>query len=396
MNVLSLFDGMSCGRLALERAGIKIENYFASEIDKYAIQVAQANYPDTIQLGDITEIKFINTKIDLLLAGSPCQGFSKAGKGLNFDDPRSKLFFEFVRLLKYCRKKNPDLLFLLENVDMLQEWQDIISKAVGIQPIKINSSLVSAQNRVRLYWTNIGTNQDMFGHEIPAIPQPKDLEIILKDILENEVEEKYYLSESAINRLKTRHKNYRPQINPDKTGTLLYGNQSGKNTDNGTTYICHTDRAKYDFKDDGKSYSISTREKNIIEPIIIGKDAKLKSNQNKAGCLTAGGHSGGNHSDMDLIVSTDRAILIDTGSMGGRVYDSEHKSTSLNSQGGGQGAKTGLYQVKNRIRRLTPIEYERLQGVPDNYTNHVSNSQRYKMLGNGWQIDTIAHIFSYL
>jgi site-specific DNA-cytosine methylase len=169
MNVLSLFDGMSCGQIALNRAGIKYDNYFASEIDKPAIKVTMANYPNTIQLGSVTEVKAENLpKIDLLIGGSPCQGFSFAGKQLNFDDPRSSLFFEYVRLLRECNPKY----FLLENVKMKKEFQDVITEHLGASPVKINSSLVSAQNRERLYWTNI-----------PINTTPEDKGLTLKDII---------------------------------------------------------------------------------------------------------------------------------------------------------------------------------------------------------------------
>jgi DNA (cytosine-5)-methyltransferase 3A len=171
MNVLSLFDGMSCGQIALNRANIQYNNYFASEIDKNAIKVTQHHYPNTVQLGDVTKIEFIATKIDLLIGGSPCQGFSFAGKQLNFNDSRSKLFFEFVRLLDECKPKY----FLLENVVMKKEYQDVITQYLGVEPIKINSSLVSAQNRVRLYWTNI-----------PNVKEPDDRNISLSDILEDD------------------------------------------------------------------------------------------------------------------------------------------------------------------------------------------------------------------
>ena len=171
MNVLSLFDGMSCGQIALNRANIQYNNYFASEIDKNAIKVTQHHYPNTVQLGDVTKIEFIASKIDLLIGGSPCQGFSFAGKQLNFDDPRSKLFFEFVRLIDECKPTY----FLLENVVMKKEYQDVITKYLGVEPIKINSSLVSAQNRVRLYWTNI-----------PNVKEPEDRNISLSDILEDD------------------------------------------------------------------------------------------------------------------------------------------------------------------------------------------------------------------
>jgi DNA-cytosine methyltransferase len=171
MNVLSLFDGMSCGQIALNRANIQYKNYFASEIDKNAIKVTQHHYPNTVQLGDVTKIEFIASKIDLLIGGSPCQGFSFAGKQLNFDDSRSKLFFEFVRLIDECKPTY----FLLENVVMKKEYEDVITKYLEVEPIKINSSLVSAQNRVRLYWTNI-----------PNVKEPEDRNISLSDILEDD------------------------------------------------------------------------------------------------------------------------------------------------------------------------------------------------------------------
>ena len=170
-NVLSLFDGMSCGQIALNKLGIQYENFYSSEIDKHPMKVTQHNFPNTIQIGDVTQIKGENLpKIDLLIGGSPCQGFSFSGKGLNFEDPRSKLFFEFVRLVK---ETNPRY-FLLENVKMKKEYEQVITDYLGVEPIEINSSLVSAQNRVRLYWTNI-----------PNIQQPEDRGIGLTDILED-------------------------------------------------------------------------------------------------------------------------------------------------------------------------------------------------------------------
>ena len=168
MNVLSLFDGMSCGQIALNRAGIAYDKYYASEIDKHAIKVTQHNYPNTVQLGDVTQVnKDSLPEIDLLLGGSPCQGFSFAGKQLNFNDPRSALFFEYVRLKNELKPK----WFLLENVVMKQEYQDVISSLLGVQPIMINSALVSAQSRKRLYWTNI-----------PNVTQPEDKGLLFSDI----------------------------------------------------------------------------------------------------------------------------------------------------------------------------------------------------------------------
>jgi DNA (cytosine-5)-methyltransferase 3A len=171
MNVLSLFDGMSCGQIALERAKIKVDNYYASEIDKHAIKVTQHNYPNTIQLGDVTQVDTSTLpKIDLLIGGSPCQGFSTSGKMLNFDDPRSKLFFEYVRILKEVNPKY----FLLENVVMKKEWEDVISDYLSVEPHLFNSVLTSAQSRKRLYWTNI-----------PNVSEPQDMNISLIDILEH-------------------------------------------------------------------------------------------------------------------------------------------------------------------------------------------------------------------
>ena len=281
MNVLSLFDGISAGRVALEKAGIVVDNYYASEIDKYAMQVSKKNYPDIKQLGDISiwrgwDIDW--SSIDMVIGGSPCQGFSIAGRQLNFNDPRSKLFFDFVDICDHVADMNPNMKFLLENVKMKQEFQDVINKYMGIEPIVINSSLLSAQNRVRLYWTNI-----------PNIIQPEDKYIILSDILENTVDDKYYLTAEAI----------------DYMSRLRNGKQ----------------RWEY--------------HKNPIE--------------GKAACLTA------------------------------NMY---------------KGIPYGV--IKERLRKLTPLECERLQLFPDGYTEGVSNTQRYKALGNSWTVDVIAHIFKQL
>ncbi|WP_392559648.1 DNA cytosine methyltransferase [Orbus mooreae] len=176
MNVLSLFDGISSGRVALDRANIKVDKYYASEIDKYAIQVSQNNYPDIIRMGDINNWESWNidwSSIDLIFAGSPCQGFSFAGKQLAFDDKRSALFFRFAEILSHAQSINPKVKFLLENVRMKKEFENVITSVVGVEPIMINSALVSAQNRKRLYWANW------------KFEQPKDKGILLKDILEN-------------------------------------------------------------------------------------------------------------------------------------------------------------------------------------------------------------------
>lgn len=274
MNVLSLFDGMSCGQIALNKIGLKYDNYFASEIDKYAIQVTQKNYPNTIQLGSVIDIDTSKLpKIDLLFGGSPCQGFSLAGKQLNFEDERSKLFWEYVRILNEVKPKY----FLLENVIMKKEWEDIISNVLGVKPIKINSSLVSAQNRPRLYWTNI-----------PNVSQPNDKNITLKDILEDNVQTNYKLSDAKIKR------------------------------------VLETKRGK------------------------------------------------------------------------GFFYNKTHSKCGTLISGYYKQPTDGIYIDLGFKRKLTPTECEKLQTVPLNYTDCVSDSQRYKMLGNGWTIDIIAHIFSFI
>lgn len=296
MNVLSLFDGMSCGQIALERAGIEVEHYFASEIDKYAIQITQKNYPNTRQLGDVTQVKPKKQGgIDLLIGGSPCQGFSFAGKQLNFDDPRSKLFFEFVRLLEEVKPKY----FLLENVRMNKESEQTITDMLGVKPVKINSSLVTAQHRERLYWT-----------DIPNISQPKDKGILAKDILEPKVDDRFLLTDEYVQRFKDSKGNNREKKFPTTGDIKIIG----------TTV---NPRAK------------GTNSRHWVHDL-----------NTKIGCLSA----------------TD--------------YKQPKQILDLNGV----------------LRKLTPIEYERLQTVPDDYTEGVSNTQRYKMLGNGWTVDVIAHI----
>jgi DNA (cytosine-5)-methyltransferase 3A len=298
MNVLSVFDGLSCGQIALNRVGIKYDKYFASEVDKHAIKVTQHNYPNTIQLGDVTKVKGSDLpKIDLLFGGSPCQGFSFAGKQLNFDDPRSKLFFEFVRLKNELQPKY----FLLENVVMKQEFQDVITEYLGVEPIKINSNLVSAQTRERLYWTNI-----------PNINQPEDLGITLNDILEDigvngEVLDRTKLNKATI------------------LGRRL--NEQGKRDD----------------------YN-----KNI--PISQCLEVRA-SNRDKSNCITT--------------VAKDNVL---TTMPIGRHVDA--------------------FKKKLPFRYYTIKEYCRLQTVPDDYFDGVaSENQIRKMIGNGWTVDVIAHIF---
>jgi len=298
-NVLSLFDGMSCGQIALNKLGIKYENFYSSEIDKHAIKVAQHNFPNTIQIGDVTQIKGENLpKIDLLIGGSPCQGFSFSGKGLNFEDPRSKLFFEFVRLIKETKPRY----FLLENVKMKKEYEQVITEYLGVEPIEINSSLLSAQNRVRLYWTNI-----------PNIQQPEDRGIGLTDILEDD-----------------------DKINPG----AIRGRQLNKATILGRRLNEEGKREDYNMK------------------IPITQCLEVRAtNTNKSNCLTT--------------VAKDNVL---TTMPIGRHPDA--------------------FNQKLPFRYYTSKEYCRLQTVPDDYFDGVaSENQIRKMIGNGWTVDVIAHIF---
>jgi len=286
MIVLSLFDGVSCGKVALERAGITVNKYYTSEIDKNAEKISIDNHKDMVRLGNIENWREWDIEQpDMIIGGSPCQGFSTAGMGLNFNDPRSKLFFVYADILRHYHPKY----FLLENVTMAKEYEDTISRTIGeiyperitqseffdsgkLEPIKINSALVSAQNRERLYWCNWD------------VKQPKDKGILLKDIVQDNVTE---------------------QGITDKL-------------------------AKY----------------------IIGKKGEPKHTLcRKSKCFTAGGNSGGSHSDMDLI------------------------------------------PFGNSWRKLTVIEVCRLQTLPDDYCKSVSKSKAYFALGNGWTVDVIAHIF---
>ena len=357
--VLSLFDGKSCGQIALERAGIKVKQYYSSEIDKYAKRVAKINYPNTIFLGDVTKVFAKDLpKIDIVIGGSPCQGFSFAGKRLNFKDPRSLLFFEFVRLVEECKPR----FFLLENVQMKKEHENVISKYLNVSPIELNSNLFSAQNRSRNYWTNIGMQpMGLFGYLESIIPQPKDKGILLAHILEEDVPDKYFLSEKMLN------------------------------------WLCkHSDKNK----SKGHGFNFSPKENMHTKSVTVTNEGKGRTESNyivdlnrKSRCFTAGGNSGGLHSDMEIIVHNTLPRSSTTGKGGsGPLSRSDGKTYSLLAS-----KKVNAIEFNGKyIRRLTPLECERLQTLPDNYTAYVSDTQRYKMIGNGWTIDVIAYIFSFL
>ena len=366
----SMFNGMNCGRIALERAGIPVKMYLSAEIDKPAIQITQKNYPDTIQLGDVCGVVAKDLpKVDLLLAGSPCQGFSFAGKRLAFDDPRSMLFFEFIRMLKELKPKY----FLLENVRMKKEYLDIITEQVSscytpdevddefvdmfgnvrIEPILINSALVSAQNRLRYYWTNI-----------PNVQQPEDRGIVLRDILEDNHDE---------NPVKDTERNRRHYKNPDDKSLCMTATMYKGAGNNGMTLVPMTKPDHVGTAVDIKGYDIIKR---VYSP--DGKSPTLTTMQ--------GGH---------------REPKVVTGAWRGRYNEDGSTTQKLELRKDDKTNTLTTVQKDNvvvdqemRWRKLTPLECERLQTVPDNYTEGVSNTQRYKMLGNGWTIDVISHILS--
>lgn len=374
-NVLSLFDGMSGAQQALNRAGIEFENYYSCEIDKFCSQLVSIKFPNTIQLGDVTKVKGNDLpKIDLIVCGSPCQGFSFAGKQLNFNDPRSALFFEAVRILNECRAKNPNILFLFENVRMKLEFELVFTKYLGVEPTLLNSALVSAQNRNRLYWTNIAAvPHNLFGDLKTTIHPPKDKGIFLRDILEDEVDEKYYLSERLIKGFEA-HK----ERHSDK------GNGFGFTTRNKNK----------------KALSISTLSgsRQTDNYIKIDKKGNIKENQDKASCFTGVGNSGGNHSDMDLILHSTQPRTSKLGTGGtGPLSRNDGKTYCVDT-----GVSMKVEKIDSFIRRLTPKEVCRLQTVDYNEIflqdgkQILSDTQIYKMCGNGFTIDIISYILSHI
>ena len=370
--VLSLFDGISCGQESLRKAGISTRIYLASEIEKYPKQITRKNHPLTVQLGDVTKVVADDLPhVNLLMGGSPCQGFSFAGKELNFNDPRSALFFEFVRLLKECK---PDY-FLLENVLMKKEYQNVISEHLGVEPVMINSSLVSAQNRKRLYWTNI-----------PEVRQPEDKGILLKDVLEESPEDYTLMSDRFVNR----NKDAGCLVDSDKPkASSLSAMEYVKNGRQGDYILCGRIVGRKINPETGKrdDYNPELKRKKRIE-------ARLDK---KSGTLTT--------------VQTDNVLIVPEATKKGytEIQDGDcFDATFINSKtrrGRNMKDKSNCLTAANydymryehpTYRKLTPIECERLQTLPDNYTEGVSNTQRYKALGNGWTVDVIVHILQGL
>lgn len=368
LKVLSLFDGISCGMVALERAGILVKRYVAYEIDQYATQISKKNYPDIRHHGDVFKGDFTKYKgCDLLIGGSPCTYWSiaKQGREITPDGAGGQLFMQYVRALHESGAKY----FLYENnYSIHKDIKDFISEQLGVQPIMINSALVSAQQRKRCYWTNI-----------PGVTQPEDKGILLKDILESGIP-------------------IRP-CEGNKSHTMVASYYKTGVTMNSVL---------------GLSYASEGARQKVAEPICVNAQSgnytnpdkkqpslsdRIYSEEGKNPALTSGFKT-----NMAMRVPEAPVRIGNIGKTTGqanRVYSVRGKSVCLQSQAGGSGAKTGLYKIDLPdgdyiIRKLTPVEAERLQTLPDNYTEGISNSQRYKCIGNGWTVDVIAHILSFL
>lgn len=390
MKVLSLFDGISCARVALERAGIPVEVYYASEIDKYAIQISQKNYPDIVQIGSVTELYPTPNlhNLDLLIGGSPCQDLSiakKDRKGL--DGERSGLFWEYVRILNEVKPKY----FILENVaSMPKEAKQIISETLGVEAVMINASLVSAQNRKRLFW--VGKFSSKTGKYEPIeIPQPEDRNILLRDILEPKVDESFVVKpKSNTVRSSGRGSGINDRHNWDtiRIGQIGNGGQG--------------DRI---YSPDGKSVALSA----------LGGGRGAKTGLYAVALRNRGEGKkpeiGGDKANSMTTVQTDSMVgfIIPEATKKGYAIAKEGDSVDLSfpnssTRRGRVGEKVknlmtsqNIGVVQNmQIRKLTPIECERLQGLPDNYTEGVSNTQRYKSLGNAFNVDVVAHILSFI
>jgi DNA-cytosine methyltransferase len=462
MNLLSLFNGMSCSKMAFDELNIPISKFYVSEIDKYANKLTSYLYPEAIHLGSVVDVDVTKLdKIDFIAAGSPCQSFSFAGKrkgmatkceeeilslekylelksqGFEFEG-QSYLFWEFIRIYQDCKKINPNVKFLLENVEMGDKWEKVLSKAVGYNGIHINSALVSAQNRKRIYWINFGLEpQGLFGDLESIVRQPKDKGILLKDILESEVDEKYFLSEKMIagfERHKERHAEkgtgfgYVPK-NKDDKGNSLRANAALCPTDN--MLIVHNTMPRSSTtgkggtgplsRNDGKTYCLDTGNTNAVEIILTSKDKRLQKivddntfiqgevahldtynqtiDKDKSPALKLP------HNDRFIIAPT-KSIVI-SGTL--RTHKDGEGFREVKSGKGGtvparareDGSGQNVVYLNSRIRRLTPKECLRLQTIPEHLiekilTSGTSDTQIYKMAGNGWTVKVIAHLLQYL
>ena len=443
LRVLSLFDGMSCGQIALRELGYPIEKYYASEVDKFAIQQTQLNFPDTVQLGDVRNIDVDklceNGAIDMLIGGSPCQSFSFAGKrvgmktteneeiytlerylqlkqeGFEFEG-QSYLFWEYMRILTELRRYNPNILFLLENVEMGKKWERVLSDAIGIRGVHINSALVSAQNRRRIYWTNIRVGHSgLFSEPYSDIPQPADRGILIRDILEKEVDERYFLSDKMLSWLKGHSdKNNIKMTLLGEDDTVRDGN-----------LLCITEATKKGYVEIriGEAFDMTQPNSKTRRGRKMSSKCNCLTTQSADSYLVFEGMSGNSHLQNNLtdvdgkansflttsgkgawangmsLVRTPIQLNESTESGGkqpyqqNRVYDVNGLAHAVMAN-----LSCGSYAIYEnmRIRRITPTECARLQTIPEWYKWECSETQQYRMLGNGWTVEVIKHIFSFM
>ena len=434
LRVLSLFDGMSCGQVALRELGYPIEKYYASEVDKFAIQQTQLNFPDTVQLGDVRNIDVDklceNGAIDMLIGGSPCQSFSFAGKrvgmktteneeiytlerylqlkqeGFEFEG-QSYLFWEYMRILTELLRYNPNILFLLENVEMGKKWERVLSDAIGIRGVHINSALVSAQNRKRIYWSNIRVREEgLFGYKYTDIPQPADRGILLRDILEKEVDERYFLSDKMLSWLKGHSdKNNIKMTLLGEDDTVRDGN-----------LLCITEATKKGYVEIriGEAFDMTQPNSKTRRGRKMSSKCNCLTTQSADSYLVFEGMSGNSHLQNNLTDVDGKAnsflatsgkgawsngmtiIRVDgnkSSSQPNRIYSDRGKSPNI-----GSAHFSNTINVANgfRIRRIIPTECARLQTIPEWYKWECSETQQYRMLGNGWTVEVIKHIFSFM
>ena len=440
MNVLSLFDGMSCGRIALDRLGIKVDNYYASEIDKYAMKVSEANYPDIKQIGDVLEWQLWDidwSSIDLVTGGFPCQSWSLAGKQLGDKDERGKLFWVMLDVMKKVIENNPNAYYLMENVKMKKQFEEYITfhteeALPNVNKYLINSALVSAQNRVRYYWTNI-----------TGVEQPEQRGMVLRDILETNPNNYTLMS----NKFVARNGDRSCMIDKNKEKShVLSAMEYVKNGRQGNYLACDDVGEPKDLKEfelSEKAIAYMNRGSEKYTGTKTRAEHYIKHESEKSKTLTANMHKGVPYGviAVDKPVQVGEAVDINGHDILKRVYSEDGKSPTLNACTGGNRepkvmvdkrkpnqinpskkasgkqpymqdrvfhvdgkshALTREFASRTNVgdeqevywRKLTPIECERLQTVPDDYTNHVSNTQRYKMLGNGFTVEVICHILN--